>query len=153
MLRYNSHLRSGIAYTCTGIDMAIQLWPRDEANTWRWWRRRGIPIFPPIRICYWGSLLDRDTHERHHCMATLIFAIQLLNPFTIRAAKRGLLIWEIRTYKSIYFLKNRSRSVDLKPNNNSPSNILWTFSWFPSDFKKYESSRRYLLEKVWVLMG
>ena len=62
------------------------------------------------------------------------------NPLTLRAAKTGLTILEKR------FLENSwSKNVKEKSNNNSPSNILWTFALFPSYFEKYESSRRYFL--------
>ena len=70
-----------------------------------------------------------------------------VNPLTLRAAKRGLTNLEI-FYLQKYFLENNQRRiVDQKVNNNSPSNILWNFASFTSYFRKYESSRRYLLGK------
>ena len=47
-------------------------------------------------------------------------------------------------YKSIFFKNIWRRNVDHKPNNNSPSNILWTFALFLSYLQKYASSRRTL---------
>ena len=45
-----------------------------------------------------------------------------------------------------HFLKNISkRNVNQKTNNNSPSNVLWTFALFPSYFQKYESGRQYFV--------
>ena len=76
-----------------------------------------------------------------------------LNPFTPKAAKTGLPILEIFCLER-YFLENSwSRNVEQMPYNNSPSNILWILALFPSYFQKYESSRRYFLEKLWVWMG
>ena len=76
-----------------------------------------------------------------------------INPFTLRAAKRGLTILEL-FYLQKHFLGNVwRRSVDQKPNKNSPSNILYTFALSASYFQKYASSRRYLIEKLWVLIG
>ena len=47
-----------------------------------------------------------------------------VNPFTLRAAKRGLPILEI-SYLQEHFLENiQKKNVDQKPNNNSPSNIF-----------------------------
>ena len=70
-----------------------------------------------------------------------------LNPFTLRAAKRGLTILEI-LYLQKHFIENIwRRNVDHKPNKDSPSNILWFFALFKRYFQKYESSRRHFLEK------
>ena len=52
--------------------------------------------------------------------------------------------WKYLAYKSIFFKNIWRRNVDHKPNNNSPSNILWNFTLFPSYLQKYASSRRTL---------
>ena len=66
-----------------------------------------------------------------------------INPFALRAAKRGLTILEIFSLQKHFFENIWRRNVDQKINNNSPWNILPTFALFPSFFQKYESSRRY----------
>ena len=88
--------------------------------------------------------------DRFHIHFILCSAV---NPFTLRTAKRGLTILEI-FYLQKHFLENIWRkNVDQKSENNSRSNILLTFAWFPSYFQKYESSRRNILENLWVLMS
>ena len=90
-----------------------------------------------------------------HCKLGLVWFISSsnINPFTLRAAKRGLMILEIFCLQK-HFLENFwRRNVDQQPNNNSPSNILWTFTLFLSYHQKYERSRRYHLEELQVLMG
>ena len=73
----------------------------------------------------------------------------VFNPFTLRAAKTCLTILMI-FFKQKHFLENNwRRNYNRKPNNNSPSNILWNFASFPSYFQKYKSSRRYFLQ-VWM---
>ena len=76
-----------------------------------------------------------------------------LNPFTLRAAKRGRTILEIFPFQKQFFENISMRNVDQKTNNKSPSNILWNFASFPSHFQKYESSRRYFERNSWVWMG
>ena len=66
-----------------------------------------------------------------------------LNPFTLIAAKRGLMILEIFSLQKHFFKNIWRRNVDQKISNNSPWNISQTFALFPSYFQKYESSRRY----------
>ena len=71
---------------------------------------------------------------------------------TLRAAKRGLMSLEI-FYLQKHFFENIWRRIDdQKTNNNSPSNSLRTSAIFTSYFQKYESSRRFLQEKLWVWM-
>ena len=72
-----------------------------------------------------------------HCMTGYF------NPFTLRAAKRGLTILEIFSLQKHFFENIWRRNVDQKINNNSPWNSSQTFALFPSYFQKYESSRRY----------
>ena len=88
-----------------------------------------------------NTLIDRD------------LSLHSFNPFTLRAAKRGLTILEIFHLQKHSLGNIWRRNVDQKPNHNSPSIILLTFALFTSYFQKYESSRRYLLEILWVLMG
>ena len=76
-----------------------------------------------------------------------------LNPFTLRATKRGLTILEILYLQSHFLEIFLRRIVYQKSNNNSPSNNLWTFALFTSYFQKYESSRRHFLEELGVWMG
>ena len=77
----------------------------------------------------------------------------MLNPLTLRAAKRGLTILEIFNLQT-HFLENIwRRNVYHKPNKNSPSNISWIFALFKRYFQKYQNSRRHFLEKLWVWMG
>ena len=60
-----------------------------------------------------------------------------------------------RFWKKNYLQKQNiwRSNVDQKPKNNSPSNILWTFGLTTNYFQKYESSRQYILEKLWVFIG
>ena len=82
-----------------------------------------------------------------------LVCIGLINPFTPRAAKKGQTILEI-FYQQNNFLKKVWRIyVGKKPNNNSSSNIFWIRALFPNYFQKYESSRQYFLENIWVWMG
>ena len=61
--------------------------------------------------------------------------------------------WKYLIYKR-HFLENIwRRNVDQKPNNNSPSSILWTFALLKRYFQKYEISRRYLLETLLSVNG
>ena len=77
----------------------------------------------------------------------------VFNPFTLRAAKTRQTILDIFFYQK-HFLENIwRRNVAQKSNNNSHSNILWTFALFLNYFQKYESSRRHFLEELWVWMG
>ena len=77
----------------------------------------------------------------------------LINPFTLRTAKTGLTILII-FFLQKHFLKNIwRRNVYQKFNKNSPSNILWIFALFLRFIQKYESSRCYFLEELWVWMG
>ena len=93
------------------------------------------------------SLVDRD--RRCLCHLQLLRSLTYkhkyfshLNPLTLRPAKTGLTNLEIY-YLQRHFMENKwRRNVYQKPNYNSPSNILWTFSLFSSYFQKYESSRR-----------
>ena len=86
-------------------------------------------------------------------LTRMTISVGSLNPLTLGAAKTGLTILEI-FYLQKHFLENIwRRNVDQKPNNNSPSNILWIYALFQSYFQNCESSRRYLIEKLWVLMG
>ena len=58
------------------------------------------------------------------------------NPLTLRAAKTGLTILEI-FYLQMHFLENiRRRNVHQKPHNKSRSNILQSFAYFLSYFRK-----------------
>ena len=76
-----------------------------------------------------------------------------LNPLTLRAAKRGLMILEIFNLQT-HFLENIwRRNVDHKSNKNSPSNILWIFALFKRYFQRYENSRRHFLEKLLSVNG
>ena len=96
-----------------------------------------------------GGVASRQAEA---AMLSLLQRAQI-NPLMLRAAKRGLMILNI-FYIQKHFLENIwRRSVYQKPNNNSPSNYFWTFALFKSYFQKYERSRRYSLEKVWVLMS
>ena len=61
--------------------------------------------------------------------------------------------WKYFSYKSIFWKENWRRNVYQNPNNNSPPNILLTFTSFQSYYQKYESSRllsRGTLECKWV---
>ena len=100
----------------------------------------GINIIDPDNTFWqkkWRSL------EFHVQSTTPQFSLySILNQLTLRVAKTGLAILEI-FYLQRYFLGNIwRRNVDHKPNNNPPSNILWTFALFLSYFQKYERSSR-----------
>ena len=53
-------------------------------------------------------------------------------------------------HKSIFIKNIWRRNVYQNITNNSPSNILWEFALFPSNFQKYENSRRYFPGE-WVI--
>ena len=99
--------------------------------------------------------IGKSSHQQHmgHREHITECPIWPINPFTLRAAKTGLTILIIY-FKPKHFLENIcKRNLHQTPNNNSSSNILWTFPSFQSYFQKYESSRRYFLEELWVRMG
>ena len=76
-----------------------------------------------------------------------------INPLTLRAAKRGLVILEISNLQTHNLENIWKRNVDHNSNKNSPSNILWIFALFKRYFQMYESSRRHFLEKLLRVNG
>ena len=70
------------------------------------------------------------------------------NVFTLRVVKTGLMILEIFHSQSHFLENSWRRNVDHRPNNNSPSTVLWTIALLISYFQKYESSRRYVIWSV-----
>ena len=110
-------------------------------------------LLPPLPQ-FLTQLFFFDNHPLSHIMNT-----NNLNPhppiiqngtalFTVKnivfnsAAKTGLIIWEI-SYLQKHFWKTFEWEI---PDNNSPSNILWTFTLFLGNSQKYESSKRYLFQ-------
>ena len=75
------------------------------------------------------------------------------NPFTLRVAKTCMIILKIFHLRRHFFENIWRRNVHQKTNNNTLSNMLWTYAFFRSYFQNYESSRQYFLEKLWVLIG
>ena len=93
----------------------------------------------------YGSVHDISHIQRQHGWD--------FNPFTLKAAKTGPTILQTFSNKSIFLENIWRRNVNQKPNNNSPTNILWTFPWFLSYFQKYESSRWYFREVTLSVNG
>ena len=110
-----------------------------------WWKSYWHFVFKYFIIYYQKYSLSKWLTE--------ISRYELVNPFTLRAAKRGLTILKIFQLQK-HFLENiRRRNVDKKPNNESPSNILWTFALFTNYFQKYERSRQHHLQKLLSVNG
>ena len=102
---------------------------------------------------YFQSHIEVTDDNEYILIPAVLKKRNLINPFTLRAAKRGLTILEIFSLQKHFFENIWRRNVNQRLHNNSPSNILRTFALFPSYFQKYERSRRYFLEKLWVWMG
>ena len=86
-------------------------------------------------------------------MIRLNHSISNLNPFTLRAAKRGLTIWEIFSLQKHFFLNIWERNVNQKTNNKSPSNILWNFAFISKLFSKVWKKQTIFGEEVVSVNG
>ena len=72
----------------------------------------------------------------------LIHCKRVFNPFILNAARTSWMILEIFYLQKHLLGRTHRRNVYQKPHNISCSNILKTFTLFPSYFQKYENSRR-----------
>ena len=114
------------------------------------------PSYPSSPVFFQTILISDELHLTHlprewmhnlaHMEPSWYWEALYFNPLILRAAKTGLMFWEI-FYLLKHFLENIwRRNVDQNPNSNSLSNILGTFTLCPSYIQKYESSRRYFVK-------